>query len=243
MNSRFRPSRSVLVLLAALCPLLAAHAQAQEIQAPGAAQPPVPPNATLLRLDAVGHAAVSPDLLVATLGVEQTAHDPATAQATVNKRVADAMHDAAAVPGVSARLQDYSVQPGGPKNQDWTAHQTLVLQGKDDRSLLDLVGRLQGHGLMLNDLSWTLSPAAREAADARASDAALRALRTRADAAARSLGLKVSGLREVQLSGEGGPVRPRPMMRMMAGAVPPQATQDDQDVTQDASAVVTLLPP
>ncbi|MCQ8242358.1 SIMPL domain-containing protein [Rhizosaccharibacter radicis] len=207
----------------------------------GSAGSDAPADATLLRLDATGRVEVAPDLLVAHLMFEQSGRDAAAVQDAVNRRMASARKTADGAPGVTARLENYAVNRSGEKNDQWTAQQGIELQGKDGTAVLKLAGQLQAAGLALNGLSWTLSPPTRDAAEARATDNALHLLRDRAAAAARSLGLRVVSLREVQIgAGGGSPPYPRPLMRAMAMKSMPDVTADDQTVTAEVSATVLL---
>lgn len=202
---------------------------------------PLPPGATLLHLSATGTVQETPDLLVAQLAAEATSADPVAAQKQVNRLIAAATSLTAKVTGVVPHLAGYSVEHSGEKQQLWTARQTLRLQAMDATALLELVGRLQGSGLVIGDLAWTLSPARMEEAERLATDKALKALQANSVAAARSLGLKVGTIRDVSLSDNSN--GPRPMMRMKAMAMAsPEATQDAQDVSRDASAEIELDP-
>lgn len=206
-----------------------------------AAEAPVPPGATLLHLSATGTVQETPDLLVAQLAAEANSASPVAAQRQVNGLIAAAMSQAAKVAGVATHLDGYSVQQSGDKQVRWTARQSLRLQAGDATALLDLVGRLQQSGLVISDLAWTLSPARMQEASRRAADLALRALQADAAAAAGSLGLKVGTVRDVSLTEQGG--GPRPMFRMrMAAMAAPEATQDAQDVSREASAEIELHP-
>lgn len=205
------------------------------------AEAPVPPGSTLLHLTATGTVQETPDLLVAQLGAEASSASPVAAQRQVNGLIAAATAQAAKVAGVAQHLDGYSVQHSGDKQQLWTASQSLRLQASDATALLELVGRLQQSGLVIGELAWTLSPGRMQEASRRAADLALRALKDDAAAAAGSLGLKVGTIRDVSLTSQGG--GPRPMFRMRAAAMAaPEATQDAQDVSREASAEIELHP-
>lgn len=195
-------------------------------------------NVTLLHLSATGTMRETPDLLVALLTGESSSGNPSTAQQRVNRLMQDAGAEAAKLPSVHWQLDGYGVDRSSDRSPVWTARQTLRLEGADAGTLLDLVSRLQAGGLVIGELSWTLSPQHLAAARVLASDQALKALRSRAEAAAGSLGLRVGTIRDVTLDGS-EPIRP--MMRMMAATMAaPQATQDAQDVREDASATIEL---
>ena len=223
-----RPVQSSLGMLG-LCVLSVIGAASGEAAAP---------DVTVLRLSVTGTVQETPDLLVALLVAQSDAAGPAAAQRQVNARMQAAGRLADAVPSVRWRLDGYGVDRTGDRPPAWTARQTLRLDGTDAGALLDLAGRLQAMGLAIGELSWTLSPPHLAAAQARAADQALRALRIKAAAAAGSLGLKVGLLRDVTLGNGAAPIHP--MMRAMAA--PPQATQDAQEISADASAEIELHP-
>lgn len=205
------------------------------------AQTMVAPGSTLLHLSATGTAQAMPDLLVAELVASVRSADAAQAQRQLNRTMADAATRAGRTSGVAWRLQGYGVDRGDEDHPGWTARQTLRLQAPDAGALLALVAQLQASGLIVEGLSWTLSPAPLQEAKVRASDQALTLLQADAAAAARTLGLKVGTIRDVSLNSEEGGVRP--MMRMMSASVPtPRTTQDSQDVSCEASAEIELRP-
>lgn len=230
-GARARPVMHIAALLAAVLALAAAPGRATAA------------DVTLLHLSATGTVREVPDLLVAQLLAESSAAGPASAQQQVNRRMAAAAHEAGLVQAVTWRLEGYTVDSNEQKPLLWTARQTLRLEAADAGALLELTGRLQDAGLAIEVLSWTLSPEHLAAAQARASDQALRALRRQAEAAATSLGLRVGSIREVTL---GSRERVRPMQRMMGmmatAEQAPRATQDAQDIDEEASADFELHP-
>jgi uncharacterized protein YggE len=201
---------------------------------PGHAQ-----TTTLLHLSAAGTVAADPDELVADLAAQNTQASAAAAQRRVNGMVAEAMKVAASVAGVDAKAAGYAVTPTDEKRVAWTAQQTVDLRSADGPALLDLVGTLQGRGLVVESLDWQLSAAKRLAAHETATEAALKALQTRAAAAAAVLGMQVDHIQEVRLDDSG--IGPRPFMRAMAsGGTAPQATAAREDVTATVSADIVL---
>ncbi len=216
--------------------------------AAGAADTPDAPagsGSTLLHLGVVGTVHETPDLLAVDLDGSVSAPDPAAAQRQLDTRMKSATGAASAVKGVDWRVAGYGVDQTAPDAKTrtiWTARQTLHLESSDSEALLGLVAKLQAAGLTVESLQWVLSPAHQQEAEARATDAALKMLRQRAEAAAKALGLKVQSIRSVNLPEPGRP-RPMPMMRMMAaGPVAPQASRTDADISQDAQGDIVLTP-
>ena len=225
-----RTATSLVIALAAMLPLATQAARAADSAV------------TLLHLGATGTVRAAPDLLVADLGGQAESADPATAQRQLDQRMQAATRIAAATAGVRWQVVGYAVDrtDPDPRSVRWTAAQTLHLEAADPQTLLPLVGRLQAAGLAVTSLAWTLSPEHLADAQLRASEQALRSLRSRADSAAATLGLKVGSIRDVTLGGDDRP-RPMPMMRTMALPAAPQATRTETEVTQEASAEIALV--
>lgn len=237
--------RSMRPVLVALC-VLAMTDQPASAQAPetptAATQAPSP--TTLLHLSAAGTVQVAPDQLVADLVASSTSASAAAAQRHVNGLVADGMKAAGAVIGIEARATGYSVSPTDEKHAAWIAQQTIELRGADGPALSDLAGRLQEHGLVMVSLDWQLSPPLRARAHNEATTRAIRELQARAASAARTLGLRIDHLRDVQLDGPEFQPRPRvPMMAMARMSAPsPQATATPEEVDATVTAEVLLRP-
>ena len=185
---------------------------------------------TVLHLSEIGQVTVHPDRLVAALRVEASSASPAEAQKKVNVAMAQALTDAHAVPRLTISTSAYSSWQtpavrgaSGPEaKSEWHAGQTLLLESGHASALLGLVGKLQAGGLVLARLEWQVAPEAAGKARAEAQEKALQALRVRAEAAARSLGLKFESFRSVSLDAAPGP-RPLPMMARAAAAPAPSS--------------------
>ena len=205
---------------------------------PALAQPA--PGDTVLHLSASGAVQVAPDQLAAGLVARGTSPSAAAAQRQVNALMADATRMAQAVPGVDARAAGYSVAAGEDRRAGWVAEQTLALRASDGPALLDLVGRLQEHGLALASLEWQLSPAVRRRAHEEATTAALHELQARAAAAAATLGLHVDHLQDVRL--EEAFFRAASMKAASLRGPAPEASAAPEEVTAQVSADVLLRP-
>lgn len=209
------------------------------------AQCPAPPaGPPMLHLTAGGHAKVAPDELVADMVALSVATSPVTAQRRVNTLMAGAATAAKQVAGVHAAFQDYAVTLTDPKEQKWTAQQTLELRADGAEALLDLVARLQSEGLAVGSLGWRVSEARQAQAQEAATEAALAALRRRADLAAKALGMAVDHIQDVRL--DQGPM-PMPMLRRMnvamsAAMPPPNVTPEAQEIGAQVSADIALRP-
>lgn len=210
---------------------------------PGAALAQPAPPETELHLGESAEVTRAPDEIVATLRAEARAGSAAAAQEAVNRTITAAVARARAVPAVRVATGGYWTNRVDD-NRAWIASQQLTLRGTEGAAVLELVGALQGQGMAMSGLTWTLKPETQRAAREEASRLALDALRRRADAVAQQLNMQVAGLKEVRID---VPERmPRPMAAPMAasarsaGAPPPVAVAEDIPVMATVQAVVLL---
>jgi uncharacterized protein YggE len=207
---------------------------------------------TVLSLSATGTVLAAPDEITASLTVQASARQAATAQADVNKVMAKALAAARDVAGVTATTADYNVNQ---TNNDagtvtgYQASQTLNLTmpapgGTPPSAFTDLVGQLQNEGLLLNSLDGDLSPAGRQAAGTQAINAAIKQVQAQAACIAKTLGESVGPMKTLNVSlDNGGPVMPMRMMVMAAPAsAPPQAAPGPVSVSATVSAEIALAP-
>lgn len=212
---------------------------------PGAALAQTAAPDTELHLGEGAEVTRAPDEIVATLRAEARAGSAAAAQEAVNRTITAAVARARGVAGVRVATGGYWTNRVDD-NRAWMASQQLTLRGSEGAPLLELVGALQGQGMAMNSLQWTLKPETQRMAREEASRLALDALRRRAEAVAQQLGLQVVGLKEVRID---VPERmPRPMAAPMAAAArssaapPPVAVAEDIPVAATVQAVVVLRP-
>ncbi|MGG5819296.1 SIMPL domain-containing protein [Falsiroseomonas sp. HW251] len=212
---------------------------------PGAALAQAPAPDTELHIGESAEVSRTPDEIVATLRAEARAANAAAAQEAVNRAITAAVARARGVPGVRVATGGYWTNRVDD-NRAWIASQQLTLRGNDGAAVLELVGALQGQGMVTGGLQWTLKPETQREAREEASRLALDALRRRADAVAQQLGLQVAGLKEIRID---VPDRmPRPMAAPMAASAraasgpPPVAVAEDIAVMATVQAVVVLRP-
>jgi predicted secreted protein len=197
----------LLVLAAVL--LLAVPAQAQE---------------TLLRLSETAERTVRADELRATLRAEATGNSAAAVQQAVNRQMAAALERTRAVPGVTVSTGSYWSWRSGDRGQTWTASQELRLTAIEAApALLELVGTLQGQGMLIGGLAFEVSPRlARQTREA-VTEEALTGLKARAERLAAGLGMTFAGFREIRVDAPRHlpPPMPRAAMAARAEAAPP----------------------
>jgi predicted secreted protein len=206
---------------------------------------PAPLAETTLHIAESAEVTRAPDEVVATLRAEARAGSAAAAQEAVNRTVAAAVARAQATPGIRVATGGYWTGRVDD-NRAWQAAQQITLRSGDGAALLELAGSLQGQGLAMSGLTWTLTRDAARTAREEASRLALDALRRRAEAVAQQLGLQLVGLREVRIDApDRGPVRPVPMAmaaRSAGAAPPPVAVAEDVIVAATVEAVAVLRP-
>ncbi len=200
---------------------------------------------TLLHLSATATVTVQPDELAASLLADAHEATPQAAQARVNAAITAALATAQgasgrAAQGVSVSTGSYSVWHVEQPHPAWQASQGISLHGADGGAILALVGRLQTQGLAVASLGWQVSAPAERRAHEEAEREAIAALRGRAAAAAKLLGLRFQEFRSVDLDPGS---RPLPMGRMMAAAVPmPNAVASPVAISATVTAEAALAP-
>lgn len=212
---------------------------------PAAAQTADPAVGVVLHLTQQAERTVTRDVLHAELRVEETAADPRTVQAAVNRRMDAARGRAKQVQGVRAETGSYFVAEERPANgpSHWRGGQSLVLSGKDAGALLELAGALQSDGLAMSSLRYDVSTEAVRALEGELTAEALAALDRRAAAVARDMQLSVLRYRDVRVGNAETEGRPMPRLAMAAMAVPaPVAEPGETQVRVTVEADLLLGP-
>ncbi|MCG7363591.1 SIMPL domain-containing protein [Roseomonas sp. ACRSG] len=233
-------------------PLALAALLAFSAAGPLAAQPaPVPPatsapraQGTLLRLNETGEVSRAPDELRVNLRAEARGRDAAAVQAQVNRVVQAALAKAGGVAELRATTGGYWTNRDS-ESREWTASQGLSLRATNAAPALELAGTLQGEGLLMDGMAWSLSRDAAHAARQEAGRLAIEALRARAGAVAEQLGMEVAEIRSLSIDTPEAPM-PRMAMAMRAQAAaaapPPASAPEEVTVTATAQAEVLLRP-
>jgi predicted secreted protein len=178
----------------------------------------------VVTLSASASTSVANDRMRAVLRAEADDADATTAARVVNERMAKALARAKAARGVDASTAGYSTWQVGEKGaMRWRVTQALALESADFPALAALVTRLQQQdGLLLSGVEFSVSAAARKAAEDALVRDAVRDWQSRAKLAAEAFGAR--GWRAGRLSIQGSDAgRPQPMYRaqaMAAGGAP-----------------------
>jgi len=212
------------------------------------AQSNVPVTQPVINVTASATAPLPNDRMLAWLRIEADNVDPVAAANEVNTRMGKALARAKAVKGVDASTTSYTSYQVSERNQPskWRVSQTLSLEGSDFGALSALVSKIQGEdGLVLSGMSFSVSTAARRAAEDALTQQAIKAWQARAQTAAQGFGAPSWRPGHVTVQAGDTMMRPQPMMRAAAGAMAsaPVATEaGSSDITVTVSGEAILEP-
>jgi predicted secreted protein len=184
---------------------------------------------------------VANDQLVAVLAVELHGPDPAELAQTANRRMAEALKVAAAVPAVKARSGNYQTFPRYDRNQrieSWQVSQELRLESADFAAATRLIGKLQ-ETLVVRSMAVQLSTAARRAAEDALIREAIAAFHARADLVRSAMKAAGYRLRTLNIGTSGGAPPPRPF-EARALAQPVAVEPGESQVTVTATGSIQL---
>src|SRR3990167_3100372 len=206
---------------------------------------------------------VTQDLLVASLRIEIDNKDSRKVQDDINKAMKSALDIVKAEPEIKVSTGSYYVynfdpNPAPPKplsNDEmkkrmvWKGSQTIDLKSKDAQKILDILGKLQDMGFVMNGLNYTLSPELAEAQKDELLIGSLKKIQNKAALVAKTLGKSGYEIADLTIDGSYVPQQPVPMMSMarsgamekadMAATV---AAPSEDDVSLSVSARVVLKP-
>lgn len=211
---------------------------------------------TILNISATERVQVQQDLLIASLRIERENADAKTVQAEINEIMKKSVDTAKAVPTVKTSTGQYYVYQYDPNPNPqplkagekpalkWRGTQTIDLQSTNADDLLKLAGILQDSGLIMNGLTYSLSPEKADEAKDNLMEAALAKVKARAERAAAAMGKTRTDLVEVTVDTADNMVHPPMMMRAMAmdagGAMEksaaPSAEPGETEITLTVSA-------
>lgn len=213
------------------------------------------PGEIMVNLNANEQTQVEQDTLHAQLYYAAQGRDRSAIQDEVNRVMAEAL-ELLADSDIEYATQNYRVFPVPPnqptrRNDEiplWRAQQSVSLTSQDSAAVLDLVAELQGLGLTMAGLNYSLSPAREEEVADGLMEAALNKLRNRAQAAAAALGKSDVEIVEITMNnsnngffGVNAAMRMNMSMEAMDVATP-AAEPGLTTVTFNVSARAILIP-
>lgn len=221
----------------------------------------LPEGHTLLNIAATERAQVQQDLLIASLRIEHEAADAKAVQDHINRVMAKALEQAKTAKGVEVstggyHVYQYTKQPpvnlrgevNGEGKPVWRGTQTIDLKSTAADTLLNLAGELQKSGLIMNNLSYMLSPAKADEAKDALMEEALSKVKARAERAAKAMGKGQAEMVEITVDAADNMIPAFPVMRAMAMGdakmemAAPVAEPGLADITLTVSARVLLKP-
>lgn len=200
----------------------------------------IPPEGSIvLNLSANERMEIGQDLLVSNMRYEVVGKDTKEVQSKINGVMKKAVDEAKKVESVKVSTGSYNVyqnyrpvKDGDDEDRvkEWRGQQTLEVKGKNADDLLALVTKLQEMGLIMNNLSYTLSPERQESVRDKMMTNALKKLQARAQVAAKALGK--SSVQFLEINTDGGMDYPRPVP-MMARAEMAMAASDMKEAVAE----------
>lgn len=212
----------------------------------------MPDGQALLHISATERMEAQQDLLSANLRFEARNADAGTVQDAVNSMMKKAVDAAKKHTDVKVQTGHYNIyQTTLPRTKEeiWQGSQGLEIKSTNADAVLSLVGELQKMGLLMNGLSYSVSPERAAELQDSMMEAALAKLQTRASRAAKALGKNSAALIEVNVQGEYAPY-PIPMhrgvrmesMALKADMAPPVAEAGETILTLSVSAKALIKP-
>jgi len=211
----------------------------------------IPEGGTLVDLSATERVEVKQDLLTATLRYETENSDSQTLQNEINNHMKEALEMAQSVETVQTSTQGYNVyqydphrhKKSLPSKKIWRGSQGIQLKSKNADDLLALVGNIQGVGLTMKGLNYSVSSELLEETRNNLLEAALKKLQIKAQRTAKVLGKTKTALLHVTV--DSGGYRPIPMQgrsMAMAEMAAPVAAAGQSDITLTVRAQALIKP-
>ncbi len=204
--------------VAAIAAAQPAYAQAQAPATAPAAAEPAANRSPELTLQAMASSEVKQDTVRISLSAEVEAPDQPAAGKKLTAVLDDVVGRARENKDVEVRTSGFNVWPNMSnkgKIASWGAQGEVVLESKDFAAAAALASKLSDKTAISN-ISFSLSPAVREAEERKLLKEAAQAFKDRALAAANAFGFSGYRLSKLDLGGSGGVT---PMPRMMGAAM------------------------
>lgn len=219
-----------------------------------------PAGTTIINLSATQRTTLGQDTLTSSLRIEQEGTSATDIQNNINRQMANALATTKAYADVKTSTGGYYVyqyEDGKPDPKTgiitnpvkkWRGAQTIRFESKDSAKLLELAGKIQGMGFVMEGLNYTLS---NEKSDAVRDDLMAKALKgigDKAKIAQTALGKGNYEILEVNIDNAYTPQPPMYKTMSMraemadAGMAAPVAQSGEQDVTLTVNARVLLKP-
>ncbi|MGO4303019.1 SIMPL domain-containing protein [Cupriavidus sp. RAF12] len=174
----------------------------------------VPPPSGVLSLSAQAATEVPTDVVHLTLAAEQEGAEPSAISSALSARTQAVLAQAKRTAGVEAQSGGFTIHPNTDRNgriSTWRGRSEIVLQSKDFAAVSKLAGELANQ-MQVQNVAFSLSREARQAAETKLADQAVAAFRDKAQATTKLFGYGSYSIREVSVNESGGMVPPMPRM-------------------------------
>ena len=159
----------------------------------------LPDGHTALNISATETVQVEQDMLVASLRIQEEGQNAKDVQKTINEAMAKAMALVKSAPSLKVETGQYYVHPDyrhirkedGSHEQvldKWRGAQTLTIKSEVSEDVLDVTGKIQDMGFMMNSLNYELSQKKHEEIRDGLMETTVQKLRDRAMRVAKALG-------------------------------------------------------
>ena len=205
------------------------------------------PRYNSVELQAEAQREVQNDLLNASLYVELNDPSPAALANAMNKRVNEALRVARGAKGVTVRSggnQTYPVYTKDNVVQGWRGRAEIRIESRDFEAASGLIGKLQS-GMQLGNMSFSVSPEARRAAENELIAEAIAAFKARAEIVKAALAGRGYKLLRLNVANRYSGPSPRPLLARMAASAQevtaPSLEAGASVVTVTASGAIEIL--
>lgn len=232
-------------LLTVLTVLVPFSGHAQETSSPAQ----LPAGATLLNISATERTEVDQDILVANMRVEKRLSDATELQQEINVMMKKATEEAKKFEGLEISTQQYYVHEYRTKTEkEWQGSQGLMIKSKQAEDILELVGRLQDMGFLMNGLNYQLSPEKHEEVRESLLETAIDKLMQRAKRVGTAIDKPNTDLWEINVDTAPSQGYPQPVMmrsnmamaESMSASAPPVAEAGKDQISMTVSAKIIL---
>lgn len=184
------------------------------------------------------------DTLIAVMSAQRKGEQYASLADEVNRTVSQALKKARQYKAVDVQTLDYQTRPvyGKSHQTGWVVSQSIQLKSMDSAVLSKLLGQLQDQ-LMLDGISYTVSPEQRQRVEEGLISRAITAFEKRAQDITRALHRKRYRLVQMQVNTSGVPQRPilmRGVASFDAAKSAPAIEAGKQQITVNVSGEIEL---
>lgn len=203
------------VLMTGLFALTSLNVNAQDI-------PLLPEGQTLISLSVTEKVSVEQDTLTAVLRIEREDKNAQTLQREINVTMAQALELSEGIDSVKVSTGYYSVYQynaapqGGRADKFWRGAQSITLEGLDAQSVLELAGKMQEIGFVMNNLNYSVSTERADEIRDGLMESAIGRAKANAERAARALGKSSVDIATISIDDAMAYSQPMMMARSMA---------------------------